>query len=81
LFEKLHCGDHAFIKDLRRMIRLDSPELKDFGFLSQQMEHVVGGGSSNSMFLALAADQVLNGHSLSFPPLAPPHTNQPHREP
>ena len=54
------------------LIRPDFPELKDFGFLWQQMEYVLGGGSSNYMFLVLAADQTLNGHSQSFPPLAPP---------
>jgi hypothetical protein len=63
------------------LIRPDFPELKDFGFLWQQMEYVLGGGSSNFMFLTLASDQVLNGHSQSFPPLAPPPANQPYREP
>ncbi|HKD60086.1 MAG TPA: glycoside hydrolase family 9 protein [Terracidiphilus sp.] len=63
------------------LIRPDFPELKDFGFLWQQMEYVLGGGSSNFMFLTLAADQVLNGHSQSFPPLVPPPDNQPYREP
>jgi endoglucanase len=42
------------------LIRPDFPELKDFPFLWQQMEYVLGGGSSNYMFLVLAADQVLN---------------------
>jgi hypothetical protein len=45
------------------------------------MEYVLGGGSSNFMFLTLAADQVLNGHSQSFPSLTPPPINQPYREP
>jgi endoglucanase len=63
------------------LIRPDFPELKDFGFLWQQMEYVLGGGSSNFMFLTLAADQVLNGHSQSFPPLTPPPAHQPYREP
>jgi hypothetical protein len=63
------------------LIRPDFPELKDFGFLWQQMEYVLGGGSSNFMFLTLAADDVLNGHPQSFPPLAPPPANQPYREP
>jgi len=63
------------------LIRPDFPELKDFSFLWQQMEYVLGGGSSNFMFLTLAADQVLNGHSQSFPPLTPPPANQPYREP
>ncbi len=63
------------------LIRPDFPELKDFNFLWQQMEYVLGGGSSNFMFLTLAADQVLNGHSQSFLPLTPPPLNQPYREP
>lgn len=63
------------------LIRPDFPELKDFGFLWQQTEYVLGGGSSNFMFLTLAADQVLNGHSQTFPPLAPLPPNQPYREP
>ncbi len=45
------------------LIRPDFPELKDFGYLWQQMEYVLGGGSSNYMFLVLAADQVLNESS------------------
>jgi hypothetical protein len=53
------------------LIRPDFPELKDFGYLWQQMEYVLGGGSSNFMFLTLAADDVLNGHPQAFPPLAP----------
>lgn len=63
------------------LIRPDFPELKDFGYLWQQMEYVLGGGSSNFMFLTLAADQVLNGHTQSFPSLSPPPQNQPYREP
>ena len=63
------------------LIRPDFPELKDFGFLWQQMEYVLGGGSSNYMFLVLAADQVLNGRSQSFAPLVAPLTHQPYREP
>jgi len=63
------------------LIRPDFPELKDFGFLWQQMEYVLGGGSSNFMFLTLAADQVLNGHDEPFPPLTPPPANPPYREP
>jgi len=43
------------------LIRPDFPELKDFPFLWQQGEYVLGGGSSNYMFLVLAADQILNG--------------------
>lgn len=45
------------------------------------MEYVLGGRSSNFMFLTLAADQVLNGHTQEFPPLTPPLANQPYREP
>jgi endoglucanase len=41
------------------LIRPDFPELKDFPFLWQQAEYVLGGGSSNFMFLALAANQLL----------------------
>jgi endoglucanase len=41
------------------LIRPDFPELKDFPFLWQQTEYVLGGGASNYMFLVLAADQVL----------------------
>lgn len=63
------------------LIRPDFPELKDFGYLWQQMEYVLGGGSSNFMFLTLAADQVLNGHSQAFPALKPPPANQPYRKP
>lgn len=36
------------------LIRPDFPELKDFPFLWQQVEYVMGGGSSNYMFLVLA---------------------------
>jgi hypothetical protein len=42
------------------LIRPDFPELKEFPFLWQQTEYVLGGGSSNYMFLVLAADQLLN---------------------
>ena len=42
------------------LIRPDFPELKDFPYLWQQGEYVLGGGSSNYMFLVLAADKVLN---------------------
>ena len=42
------------------LIRPDFPELKDFPYLWQQGEYVLGGGSSNYMFLVLAADQILN---------------------
>jgi endoglucanase len=43
------------------LIRPDFPELKDFPFLWQQMEYVLGGGESNYLFLVLAADKVLSG--------------------
>ncbi len=38
----------------------DFPELKQFPYLWQQSEYVLGGGASNFMFLALAADRLLN---------------------
>jgi endoglucanase len=41
------------------LIRPDFPELKDFPYLWQQTEYVLGGGSSNYMFLVLAANEVL----------------------
>jgi endoglucanase len=40
------------------LIRPDFPELKDFPFLWQQAEYVLGGGESNYLFLVLAADKV-----------------------
>jgi hypothetical protein len=42
------------------LIQPDFPELKDFPYLWQQVEYVMGGGSTNFMFLVLAADQLLN---------------------
>jgi len=42
------------------LIRPDFPELKNFPFLWQQAEYVLGGGATNYMFLVLAAEQVLN---------------------
>jgi endoglucanase len=42
------------------LIRPDFPELKDFPYLWQQVEYVLGGGATNCMFLVLAADQVLS---------------------
>jgi hypothetical protein len=42
------------------LIRPDLPELKDFPFLWQQAEYVMGGGATHYMFLALAADHLLN---------------------
>lgn len=41
------------------LIRPDFPELLDFPFLWQQKEYVLGGGSSNYMFLVLAAQNLL----------------------
>ena len=42
------------------LIRPDFPELLEFPFLWQQMEYVLGGGSSHYMFLVLAAQQMLS---------------------
>lgn len=42
------------------LVQPDFPELKDFPYLWQQSEYVLGGGASNFMFLALAADRLLN---------------------
>ncbi len=42
------------------LIRPDFPELLEFPFLWQQMEYVMGGGSSNYMFLVLAAKEILD---------------------
>lgn len=42
------------------LIAPDFPELKEFPFLWQQSEYVLGGGATNFMFLALAADKLLN---------------------
>jgi endoglucanase len=41
------------------LIRPDYPELLDWPYLWQQQEYVLGGGSSNFMFLVLASDQLL----------------------
>lgn len=41
------------------LIRPDFPELLDWPYLWQQQEYVMGGGSSNFMFLVLAANQLL----------------------
>ncbi|MCL2058717.1 MAG: glycoside hydrolase family 9 protein [Oscillospiraceae bacterium] len=41
------------------LIRPDYPELLVFPYLWQQVEYVLGGGSSNYMFLVLAAQQML----------------------
>ena len=42
------------------LIRPDFPELKDFPFLWQQAEYVIGGGEMNFVFLVLAADKVMS---------------------
>ena len=42
------------------LVRPDLPELKKWPYLWQQAEYVVGGGSTNFMFLVLGADKVLN---------------------
>lgn len=42
------------------LIRPDLPELKVWPFFWQQTEYVMGGGATNFMFLAMAADQLLN---------------------
>lgn len=44
------------------LIRPDFPELLVFPYLWQQVEYVLGGGSSNFMFLALAVQQLLKGN-------------------
>jgi len=43
------------------LIRPDLPELLDFPYLWQQAEYVLGGGSSNYMFLVLAVIKLLQG--------------------
>jgi endoglucanase len=40
------------------LIRPDLPELKTWPFFWQQTEYVMGGGETNYMFLAMAADQL-----------------------
>lgn len=42
------------------LIRPDFPELLEYPFLWQQTEYVLGGGSSNFMFLALAVGDLMN---------------------
>ena len=42
------------------LIRPDFPELKEFPYLWQQAEYVMGGGATNFMFLVLAANSMLN---------------------
>jgi endoglucanase len=43
------------------LIRPDFPELLVFPYLWQQVEYVMGGGSSHFMFLVLAVQQLTNG--------------------
>jgi len=61
----LNRADYAYIPggvaSGTALIRPDFPELKDFPYLWQQAEYVMGGGATHFMLLALAADQVLNG--------------------
>ncbi|MGB5779440.1 MAG: cellulase N-terminal Ig-like domain-containing protein [Allopontixanthobacter sediminis] len=40
------------------LVRPDLPELKEWPFFWQQGEYVMGGGATNYMFLALAADEL-----------------------
>jgi endoglucanase len=42
------------------LIRPDFPELLEWPFLWQQTEYVLGGGTTDYLFLALAADHLLN---------------------
>ncbi len=42
------------------LIRPDFAELKEFPYLWQQTEYVLGGGESNYLFLVLAADKMLS---------------------
>ena len=42
------------------LIRPDLPELKVWPYFWQQTEYVMGGGSTNFMLLAMAADYLLN---------------------
>jgi hypothetical protein len=41
------------------LIRPDFPELKEFPYLWQQTEYVLGGGATNFVFLVLAAEQLM----------------------
>lgn len=43
------------------LIRPDLPELREWPFFWQQTEYVMGGGSTNFMFLAMAADSYFGG--------------------
>lgn len=44
------------------LVRPDLPELKEWPYFWQQTEYVMGGGSTNFMFLVLAVDKYLNKH-------------------
>ncbi|MGI4732454.1 MAG: glycoside hydrolase family 9 protein [Janthinobacterium lividum] len=44
------------------LVRPDLPELKVWPFFWQQGEYVLGGGATNYMFLALAADKLYGGY-------------------
>ena len=45
------------------LIRPDYPELKEWPFLWQQTEYVMGGGSSRFMFLVLAVQELMTEKS------------------
>lgn len=57
-------GDWSFIPggviSGTNLVRPDLPELKEWPFLWQQAEYVIGGGASHFMFMALGADKILN---------------------
>jgi hypothetical protein len=44
------------------IIRPDFPELKEWPYFWQQTEYVMGGGATHFMFLALAANELLNSN-------------------
>ncbi len=50
------------------LIRPDLPELKEWPYFWQQREYVMGGGETNFMFLALAAEQSAHAGSSAPPP-------------
>ncbi len=50
------------------LIRPDLPELKTWPYFWQQAEYVLGGGATNYMFLALAADRLYRGGSSASGP-------------
>ncbi len=58
-------GDFSFIPggvvSGTALIRPDFPELKEWPFLWQQTEYVLGGGSSRFMFLVLAVRELMGG--------------------